>query len=358
MLRKICFALAVLALFAGPALSAEDLLASLKKGTPELKSAGALAFGPQGILFVGDTQAATIYAFDTGDRTAPTSNDRPKVQAIDEKIANMLGTEAKELQLSDLAVNPISGNTYLAVARGKGPTAKPVLIRVERTGKIGEFALKDVPMAKAALPNANEKRRAEAITQIAYTQGKVYVAGLSSEEFASNLRAIPFPFTEANKGTGIEIYHGSHGRVETASPIRTFTPFDVKGEPYILAAYTCTPLVKIPVSQLKPGEKVKGVTIAELGNRNVPRDMIVYQKGGKDYLLMANSSRGVMKIPTDGIDTAAPITAQIKDKAGVKYETITALKGVVQLDRFDKDHALVLVRTDSGLHNLETTELP
>src|SRR5262249_39537397 len=164
MLRKICFALAVLALFAGPALSADDLLASLKKGTPELKSAGALAFGPQGILFVGDTQAATIYAFDTGDRTAPTSNDRPKVQAIDEKIANMLGTEAKELQLSDLAVNPISGNTYMAVARGKGPTAKPVLIRVERTGKIGEFALKDVPMAKAALPNANEKRRAEAIT--------------------------------------------------------------------------------------------------------------------------------------------------------------------------------------------------
>jgi hypothetical protein len=358
MLRKICLVLSALAFLVGPARAADDLLGSLKKGTPELKSAGALAFGPQGILFVGDTQAATIYAFDTGDRTAPTSNDRPKVQAIDEKIANMLGTEAKELQLSDLAVNPISGNTYLAVARGKGPTAKPVLIRVERTGKIGEFSLKDVPMAKAALPNANEKRRAEAITQIAYTQGKVYVAGLSSEEFASNLRAIPFPFTEANKGTGIEIYHGSHGRVETASPIRTFTPFDVKGEPYILAAYTCTPLVKIPVSQLKPGEKVKGVTIAELGNRNVPRDMIVYQKGGKDYLLMANSSRGVMKIPTDGIDTAAPITAQIKDKAGIKYETITALKGVVQLDRFDKDHALVLVRTDSGLHNLETTELP
>jgi hypothetical protein len=26
--------------------------------------------------------------------------------------------------------------------------------------------------------------------------------------------------------------------------------------------------------------------------------MIVYQKGGQDYLLMANNSRGVMKIPT------------------------------------------------------------
>ena len=42
--------------------------------------------------------------------------------------------------------------------------------------------------------------------------GKVYVAGLSNEQFASTLRAIPFPFTEADKGTSVEIYHGAHGR--------------------------------------------------------------------------------------------------------------------------------------------------
>jgi hypothetical protein len=53
-----------------------------------------------------------------------------------------------------------------------------------------------------------------------------------------------------------------------------------------------------PLASLKPGAKVTGTTIAELGNRNRPLDMIVYQKGGQDYLLMANNSRGVMKIPT------------------------------------------------------------
>ena len=50
----------------------------------------------------------------------------------------------------------------------------------------------------------------------------------------------------------------------------------------MLAAYTCTPLVKLPVSELKAGAHVKGTTIAELGNRNRPLDMIVYQKDGKD----------------------------------------------------------------------------
>ncbi len=44
-----------------------DLKTGMKKGTPELKSAGPATFAPQGILLVGDTQAATIFAIATGD---------------------------------------------------------------------------------------------------------------------------------------------------------------------------------------------------------------------------------------------------------------------------------------------------
>ena len=36
---------------------AGDPTASLKQGNPQIKSAGPLGFGPDGILFVGDTQA-------------------------------------------------------------------------------------------------------------------------------------------------------------------------------------------------------------------------------------------------------------------------------------------------------------
>ena len=37
---------------------AGDPTASLKQGNPQLKSAGPLGFGPEGILFVGDTQGS------------------------------------------------------------------------------------------------------------------------------------------------------------------------------------------------------------------------------------------------------------------------------------------------------------
>ena len=36
-------------------------------GTPEIKSISALAFGPDGILFVGDSRSAAVFAIETGD---------------------------------------------------------------------------------------------------------------------------------------------------------------------------------------------------------------------------------------------------------------------------------------------------
>jgi len=352
--RFVLPALAGLVLASG-GLRSEEVRDSLKPGTPELKSAGALAFGPQGILFVADPQAATIYALDTGD-TKPGSKDMPKVASINEKIASLIGAEAKAVKIGDLAVNPISGNSYLSVA---GPKAGALILRVDRGGQISELKLAGIRFAKITLPNATDKQRTESVTAMEYNKGRLYVAGLSNEDFASTLRSIPFPFTEADKGAGIQIFHGAHGKLETASPVRTFTLYDIKGETNLLAAYTCTPLVKIPVTQLKPGEKVKGTTVAELGNRNKPLDMIAYTKGGKDYLLLANSARGVMKITTEGIDTQTPITARPQgEKAGQTYETVASLKGVEQMSKLDDGHAVILARTEAGALNLETIELP
>ena len=352
-------ALAAALLFAGAARA--DLADSLKKGTPDLKSAGPLCFGPEGILFVGDPQGAAVFALDTGDRTASKSTDRPKIEGLDDKIASMVGIDAKQLLLNDVAVNPISGNVYLSAARGKGPDAAPLLFRIDRAGKIDPVDLKDVKFAKATLPNpvAEGKGRQDAITHIEFVKNRLYIAGMSNEDFSSNLRSLAFPFDEADKGSSVQIFHGSHGQLETKSPVRTFVEYDIGSEPNLLAAYTCTPLVKIPVADLKPGQLVKGVTVAELGNGNRPLDMIVYQKGGKDFLLMANNKRGVMKVSLEGVSKAEAITTPIKGTAGLPYETIGSLKGVEQLDVFDKDHALVLYRDKpDGPATLDTIELP
>lgn len=356
--RVISLALAVVVLAC-----ASSMGAGLSKGAPDWKSAGPLAFGPEGLLFLADTQGAAIFAVDTGDRQADSAGGPIKVDGIDEKIAGLLGTTTRQITINDLAVNPASGKAYLSVSRGKGPDAAPVLARVDRSGKVEIVTLDNIPFAKASLPNApaaNAPRNArnESITDLAFVDGRVFIAGLSNEEFSSRLLAVPYPFSETAQETSVEIYHGAHGRLETNAPVRTFAPYKINGEPYLMAAYTCTPLVKFPVAALKPGTHFKGTTVAELGNRNKPLDLIVYKKDGKDYLLLANSARGVMKIKTENVDKAEGIDHRINGTAGQPYETIASLKGVTQLDELDPGHALILIQTPTGAQNLETIALP
>lgn len=368
-MKKITSSLAVSLFAFGLVTSAAHagLTADMKEGKPEFKAMSQLAFGPEGVLFIADTKAAAIIAIATDDTKASSAAGTIKAEAINEKIAALVGTSADQILIEDLAVNPISRQAYLAVSRGRGPDAVPVLVRVKANGQPEVVSLAKVKFARAELPNPapdaapepgkkGQNRRLEAITDIAYVDGKLLVAGLSNEEFASTLRIVPVPFKNLDRGTSVEIYHGAHGAFETRSPVRTFVPYKVGNKDHVLAAYTCTPLVQFALSDLQPGAKIRGKTIAEFGNRNRPLDIIVYQKDGKDYLLLANSERGVMKVAAEQINGAESITARVADTKGLTFEKI-AWEGVKQLDRLDARHAIV-VRTVGSSLNLETLALP
>jgi hypothetical protein len=364
--RSILTASLTLGLLAGVARAADKAEGLDKTGKPELKSAGPLSFGPEGVLFIGDPQGAAVVAIGVDPAPAAKPAGDLKVAGIDGQLAALLGTKAGDILINDLAVQPGSGVVYLSVSRGRGPDAEPVIATVSPAGKVALLPLDKVAWSRVSLGNAPEANakdqrgnslRQESITDLHFLNGRVFVAGLSNEEFASKLRSIAFPFSDADNGTAVEIYHGAHGKLETRSPVRTFVPFNIGGEPHLLAAYTCTPLVTFPVSDLKAGAKLKGTTVAELGNRNRPLDIITYTKGGQRYLLLANSARGVMKISTDNIERQEGIEKPISGTAGLGYDTVANLKGVEHLDKLGDDYALLLVRTDSGL-NLEAIPLP
>jgi hypothetical protein len=165
---------------------------------------------------------------------------------------------------------------------------------------------------------------------------------MSNEEWNSALRSIPFPFKTAEQGATLQIWHASHGRYETASPVRTFVPYTISGQQYVLAAYTCTPLVKIPVSDLKPGAKVKGVTIADLGSGNQPLDMVPYKKDGHEYILVANSALGLLKLKADNLESYKPIDSPtVTDVAGVPYDTLSN-KNVQHIAQLDASNVVLL----------------
>jgi len=328
--------------------------AGLAAGDSGLKSAGALAFGPDGVLFVGDSAGGAIAAIDTADRTP--GSGKVDVQGIDEKVAAMVGVNAGDILINDVAVNPISKNVYVSAARGRGPDAAPLVVRVDSSGKLTllpldnirheTISLSDVP---AANTEARQNPRTQTITDMAFVNGNVMVAGMSNEEWSSALRSIPYPFKTAAKGTQLQIWHASHGRYETQSPVRTFVPYTIDGQQYVLAAYTCTPLVKIPVSDLRAGAQVKGVTISDLGAGNQPLDMVPYKKDGHEFILIANSSFGVVKLHADNLGQYKPIDSPtVVDVAGAPYDKITALTNVRHLAQFDAGNALILTAAGGG----------
>jgi hypothetical protein len=334
--------------------------------TPAFKAIGPLTFSPDGVLFAGDTQSAAIFALDLGKAAAGGAPGAKAIPAFDQKVAALLGTDVREITVTDLAVHPKTRNAFASVMRGQGTNAQPVLLRIDGAGKIEvvtfsdvKFSRVDLPNAPAAVPGAQNNARTSSITDMAYVDGRLYVAGLSNEEFSSKLRSVSYPFNTVDNGTSVEIYHGNHGQFETRSPVYTFVPYKVKGETNLIAGYLCTPLVKFPVNSLKSGSKVLGTTIAELGNRNRPLDMIVYQKNGQEFLLMSNNSRGVMKIPTANFGDASSITAPVTtEKGGIGYESVTSMKGVEQLDLLDAQSTIILARTAAGVLNLDVVALP
>jgi hypothetical protein len=330
---------------------------------PAFSSIGPLTFAADGTLFAADRNAASIVAMTLGSQAAGKVAGTKDVDGVDARIGALLGTDAAGITITDLAVHPASKNSFISVMRGTGPAAQAALVRVDGAGEISLVNLETVAFTSVALPNPpaaspnGRGGRAQSVTDLAFLNGRLYVAGLSNEEFASKLWSVAYPFATVDNGASIEIYHGNHGALETRSPVMAFVPFTIGRELNILAGYTCTPLVKIPVQALKAGAKVVGTTIAEFGAGNQPLDLLVYRKDGKDFLLMSNSRHGVLKVGTDGFASATPITARVGGTAGVPFEPVGTMANVEQMDLLDATRTIVIARGGSG-RNLTAVVLP
>ncbi|MBC7850359.1 MAG: hypothetical protein H7Y31_11515 [Chitinophagaceae bacterium] len=327
-----------------------------KQGNAGIQSISAIAFGTDGILFIGDSKSASVFAIDTKDKVPVEKGTAFEMKNIDQKIAAVLGTEAKNIRIQDIAVNPVSKKVYCAVQSADGT---PVLLTIDGQ-KIEALNLRDISFSSMSIANApatdakdrgGRPLRDQMISDLNFSDGSVLVSGLSNQEFSSTFRRIPFPFTDKQDHASLEIFHAAHGKYETASPIRTFTTASLNGKKYLVASYTCTPLVLFPLDDLKAGKHVKGRTVAEFGAGNSPLDIITMQKEGNTYLVMSNSNRPVMRVDVKNIEGfAGTLTDPIKESygtAGVAFTNLPVVN-VLQMDKMDDTQVLVLQRKGNG----------
>jgi hypothetical protein len=347
-------------------------------GPTRLYSVGPITFGHDGVLFLADNVQARILAVDL--RSDVSEAGVADIENLDSRLATYLGCGTDHIRIRDLAVHPLSHALYLTVVREAGGEPTPILLRIAGS----EFAVVDVASQETAwvsiddAPSADDERvdmravvdgdtegapfdipqlnrtvwvardqlRSTTVTDLAYVNGELLVAGASNEEFVSTLRRIRVPFGSDATTTSLEIFHVSHGKYETHSPIRTFIPY--AGGTSVLASYTCTPIVRFPLADLVGGTRVVGRTVADLGMLSTPVDMVSFESaGGEEFVLVSNTRRPLMKIASHDIDAQEPLT-EPKEPIGVPREELPH-QNVGRMVVVDET-VLMMQRDDDGLH--------
>jgi len=311
----------------------------------DFRSAGALEFGPDGVLFVGDNIGGAIYAFEVGNGKAPEKATNVDVDSIDAVVAAVLGVNKSAIVINDMAVHPNTREVYLSVSRGVGKESLPAIVRVDAGGKVHNVRLSELNSTRQVLhdvpdgskqfvarglmgpPSAKDVIKAKrpmnilAIMDIEYFNGEIFVSGISNEEFASTLRRIGYPFKDKYSSTKVRIFHLAHDQFETRAPIRSMVAKNLGGTDYLIASYTCSPVVLIPIESLKDGASVTGRTIGDIGNGQ-PIDMVVYKNmmaEGKEFMFMTNNSRMPQVFPLSGLAEAKEYTLE-NTKQGFKLD--------------------------------------
>ncbi len=324
------------------------------------ESAQTLEFDDNQTLFIGDSYGGRIYAYEMNE-TKQSEMVSYNVRLLDTKIAEALGTSRDHIKINDLAVNPISKNAFVAIHKIVGDTYKPLIIKVTPKGKVTNFNLKKNKNSSFKVNDTFKSDlvfwrtmslRSLTFTDIEYHKGKLYVAGISNADFDSSLRVIDYPFTKKQQTTTVEIFHTVHNQMETRSPIQTLDIVNLEGKDYVLAVYTCTPLVLFPLDEVKDGAHLKGKVIAELGYGNAPIDIKTFsaqdtQGNVQDVALVINKSRGPMLFNMTDI-IASSKKEGLKEAAGFGSAGTPyfqpGIGGTYQLENLDDGHLLTMRR--------------
>jgi len=333
-----------------------SLIAAVNASAADIKSISRLATGPGNVLFIADWKEARVHAITLPEATHAAAGTTFNILDLESLLSRQVG--GARVTIEDMVVRPGTAEAYVAISYGAART--PALIVVTSDRKARRIDLKSTKSTFAEIGDApsptskfwhDTPERSFTVTDMKWRDGEIFVAGLSNQDFASTLRRVKYPFDARQATTSVEIYHTGHNLIETRAPIRAMSFATWGGKSYLVAAYTCTPIVTIPLEDLKDGAHVRGKTIAEMGYGNTPAGLVSYSKTeqGKtqDYLLLVNFQRGASVIPVSQVEAASAGPGMDKPVpfsqiAGLDV-TPAPLAGVLRIDNLD-DNSFIVVR--------------
>ncbi|MEL7058019.1 MAG: hypothetical protein AAGL09_16940 [Pseudomonadota bacterium] len=347
--------------------SQSDVEPAIEVGPPPV-SLTVLEFGGPNTLFAADDVQNKVYALELAEIPDETGNLQSvpyNLVGFGSQLAAFFEVSPFDITYHDLAVHPVTKTAFVSLSMSGKDGDQSALVMVSPQGEIANLDYQtltytSVDIAEPADPSVTFWRDISAptlsVTDFEYDGGQLYVAGLSNGEFASTLRTISYPFDASVETTSIEMFHTAHNQNETRAPIRAMAMVDLDGAKTMVAAYTCTPLVTIPVDALDDGAHVVGNTVAELGYGNRPLEVLSLtaynmERQPEQFVLVINREMSANLIKLEDLAAAPALTepfAALGDTLGVDGTHIP-FAGILQADDQDAQFILTLRRNiDTG----------
>jgi hypothetical protein len=342
-----------------------------EQGDPKITTIEAIAFGPDGLLLVGG--GARVVAVETGD-TTPTKWSKTEIQGIDQAMAGKLGLSTKDVEIRDLAVNPASRKAYVAVKSLK--TNDNVILTIDGSGKVGEFALDNVKYTSYDLKAPVTITK---VTDIAWAGGRIVASTQATDKFTASRVFTIDPKAKDATQISTKTFHVGHNKWETSAPLRVLTPFYENGKTSVVGSFTCTPVVRYDLDDVKNDQQVVGNSVVELGTGNTPRSMFAYERDGKQYLLVSvgrNNKKPAFGFPsaywvarvdaellneTTNVNEKAPwrdgVAQRGAKEVGGRVQVAKDYFGTLQVDKLDDQRAIAIVEANNGM-SLRVIPLP
>jgi hypothetical protein len=336
-------------------------------GDPGMLSIQRLAFGPGGVLLMGDGVKDRVVAIETGDTDTDNRGEQhfDHIEGVTNRIATALGDDvpASDIWIQDFALNPLSHRLYVAVTRFTEST--PSLLWFGGDGNAHVVDLAAVVYAAINYPVVQSA--GSFVTGLAWLDNYIVASAIKQPNTPSNVMVMNAPF---NHGGGTHtispfIYYPGFAQWVSEVAVDGLFPFEHQGSEWVALGFPNCPVVRYRVSDIAGGLGPEGETAFDFGSGTI-RDAFHYELDGEKFLLVTvynlgflNQTLGVriqesLLIDEVNINSLAPILFQFDQQplvAGV--DRIYSLDEAEHLLKLGTSE-LVIFRADS----LQTMSLP
>lgn len=275
-----------------------NVLEGAQLGDPHLLSAQRLAFGPGGVLLIGDGRSERIVAVETGDTSEAAREDNSfnRIDNLPGLAADAIGPDvaSDDVVIEDVAVNPSSFITYIAATRTS--TNEAYVLWVDADADLRLFDMSNV--VHAAVDVRPSDGAAALIADLIWFKSSV-IATVTPQSFLRHeitYVATPFEHEGGARHTTTRIFHRSWNQWITEQPMDAFFTFEnAVGQRFLAGSFTSSVAV-FEASELADGSSEEpGETVFDLLDGRWVLDFEVFQRDDEMRVLLS-----VMNLLFDG----------------------------------------------------------